>query len=223
MAYPALTINNGTDAQNALVGEAFNAGLSEPTGGLSQLDMLAAVVANLLKDAPAAINLVTTGPVTGGTLNIGAAGGAASSRKLTKTVTGLADTVATDVLTITVPNAKANAVVRVTLLGSLGAGGAIGAGEAFGNVSYDFSIGRTAGVNATGLISTVYGSSKNAVAGAATITVAGALSSVTGAVGVVNTFTVTCAITKSGGSSASHVAVVMAEVLNSFASGITIA
>lgn len=219
MAFPSLTINNGTDAQNALVGQALNAGLAEPTGGLSQMDFLAAAVANLLITAPNGWLL----PNVASGLSILGAGAAASSTKITKTVTALADTVATAVLTITVPNVKANALVRVTLVGSLGAGGTIGAGEAFGTISYDFSVGRTAGVNATGLISTAYGSAKNAVAGAATITVAGALSAVTGAVGVSNTFTVTAAITKSGGASDNHVCVVSAEVVNAFAAGVTVA
>ena len=219
MAYPATTVTNGTDADNLLVAKATAAGLTMPTGGLSMQDYLAYAVGNLMTDLPSGINAPNLASGTG----IGGSAAAASTYRITKTVTALADTVATNVLTITVPNVKANAMVRVTLLGSLGAGGAIGAGEAFGNVSYDFSIGRTAGVNATGLISSVYGSSKNAVAGAATITVAGALSSVSGAVGASNTFTVTCAITKSGGSSDNHVCVVSAEVLNAFASGITIA
>jgi hypothetical protein len=157
-------------------------------------------------------------------LNVGAAEAAAAGQtKITKTVTAIANATPADVLTITVPNASHAAVVRVTILASLGAGGTVGARECSGTISYDIVIGRTAGVNAVGTASSAYGSAVMAVAGATTITVTGALSAVTGAVGASNSFTVTTTITRGGGSSANHTAIVSAEVLNAAATGISIA
>lgn len=150
------------------------------------------------------------------------AGALASLNRLTKKVTAIADATATDVLTITVPNAAHASSVRVTLAGSLGAGGAIGANEASGTVSYDIVITRTAGVNAVATISAAYGSGMASVAGAATITVTAAMSAVSGAVGAVNTFTVKTTITKGSGASANHTCAVFGTVFNSNATGVTL-
>lgn len=178
------------------------------------------VTVNTLLDAATAT--VSTATVSG-SLSVGAAAaGVNASTKITKNVNALADTVATSVLTITVPNAAHSAVVRITLLGALGAGGTVGAREATGTISYDVVIGRTAGVNAVGTASSAYGSAVMAVAGADTITIAGALGSVTGAVDAANTFLFTAAITKGGGASDNHTVVVMAEVLNAAATGVGI-
>jgi hypothetical protein len=160
--------------------------------------------------------------VTGASTLGGAAGAATTASALTKAVTAIADATGTAVLTITVPNAAHSASVRVTLAGSLGTGGAIGANEATGTVSYDIAIARTAGVNAVGTASTAYGSGMANVAGAATITVTAVLSAVVGAVGNPNTFTVNVTITKGGGGSANHTCRVYASVLNANATGISI-
>ena len=157
------------------------------------------------------------------TVNIGVAGGALSDTTGLITKAAIADATATAIATITVPNAKHSAVVRATFVGSIGAGGAIGAGEAVHAISYDFIICRTAGVAAVALISTAYGSAKQAVAGATTVTTAGAVSAVSGGVTATNTFTLNISITKADGASAAHVGFVRYELLNSFASGITIA
>lgn len=151
------------------------------------------------------------------------AGAAATKNKITKSVASIANNTATDVLTVTIPNAAHTAMVRVTLVGSLGAGGAIGANEATGTISYDIAIARTAGVNAVAAISSAYGSQTAAVAGAATITVTGTLGSISGAVGAVNTFTVKVTIARGSGSSSNHTCTVYAEVLNGNATGVTIA
>ena len=64
-------------------------------------------------------------------VNVGAAAAAATSASsFTKAVAALTDNVATTVLTVTVPNAAHSAIIRISALGSLGAGGDIGAGEA---------------------------------------------------------------------------------------------
>lgn len=152
-----------------------------------------------------------------------AAGAVRSKTSLIKSVTAIADNVATAVATVTIPNAAHSATVRVKLTGSLGAGGAVGANEATGTIGYDFAVARTAGVNAVTTISAAYGSATAAVAGAATITISAAASAISGAVGASNTFTVNVTIAKGSGSSDNHTCLVYAEVINANASGVTIA
>lgn len=153
----------------------------------------------------------------------GTAPGATQVQRITKAVAAIANAVATSVLTITIPNAAHSARVRVELEGSLGAGGAIGANEASGSVAYMISITRTAGVNAVGTISAAFGSAMANVAGGATITVTAALAAVVGAVGATNTIDVQVTITRGSGASTNHTCVVLAEVLNANATGVSIA
>lgn len=150
------------------------------------------------------------------------AGTAKSRQEKNKQVTAIADATATTVFTVTVPNAAHSASIKVMLVGSIGAGGAIGANEATGTVAYDIAIARTAGVNAVATISAAYGSVTSAVAGATTITVTGDLGAVSGAVGASNTFTIRVTITKGGGSSANHTCMAYARIVNANATGITI-
>lgn len=164
-----------------------------------------------------AANSVQFGP------NTTSAASVTTRTQINKAVTGIADAVATATFTVTIPNGAHSAMLKVTLIGSLGAGGAIGANEATASISYDIAIARTAGVNATAAISSAYGSAATAVAGAATVTVAGALSAISGAVGATNTFTVNVTITKSAGSSANHTCLCYGRLMNANASGITIA
>lgn len=140
-----------------------------------------------------------------------------------KAVTAIANAVATTVLTITVPNAAHSAMVRVTVVGSLGAGGAIGANEASATSTYDIAVCRTAGVNTVGVISATYGSAATLVAGASTITVTAALAAVVGAVGATNTIPVQVTITRGSGASTNHTCLVSAEVANANTAGVTVA
>ncbi len=141
----------------------------------------------------------------------------------TKATTGITDASPVGVATITIPNAAHSATIRFTVVGSLGAGGAIGANEASASGTYYVTIARTAGVNAVGTISAVAGAAASAVAGAATVTCTLDLGSVSGAVGATNTIPVRTTITKSGGSSANHTALVSWEILNANATGVTVA
>lgn len=156
-------------------------------------------------------------------LDYGPAGAATTSSRRQKSVTGIANATATDVLTVTIPNAAHSACLEVSLTGSLGAGGAIGANEASASIKYNVVITRTAGVATVATVSTAYGSAAAAVAGAATVTITAAASAMTGAVGATQTFTVQVTITRSGGSSTNHTCLVVAEVQNANATGITIA
>ena len=72
-------------------------------------------------------------------------------------------------------------------------------------------------------ISAAFGTAASNVAGAGTVTVTGDLSTISGAVGASNTFTIRVTITKSGGSSANHTCTLVAEILNANATGVSIA
>lgn len=153
----------------------------------------------------------------------GGASNATSRTQMNKLVSSITDNVATATFTVTVPNAAHCGVLKVALLGSLGSGGAVGANEATASISYDIAITRTAGANATAAISSAYGSVATAVSGAATVTVAGTLSAISGAAGATNTFTVNVTITRSGGSSTNHTCLCYGRLMNQTFSGITIA
>lgn len=161
----------------------------------------------------------TTQTVLGGT---GLAAGATTNTSLTKVVTGIADAVATPVLTVTVPNASEAAVVHVRVVGSLGAGGAVGAFECSAALDGTVVAARRAALATVATASTAVLASSSCVAGATTITLAYSVSAISGASGATQTFAVNVTLTKGGGSSANHQAVVYAEVLNSEASGVTI-
>lgn len=162
-----------------------------------------------------------TSVTVGGT---GVAAAAATATKQTKAVTGMADTVATATFTVTVPNAKHGAIINVDVIATLGAGGAIGAGEGSRVSRYQIVLARTAGVAVVATVSSAIGGAEAHVAGAASVSTAVVTaSSITGAVGATNTFTINVAITKSGGASDNHTAVVSAEIVNEFATGVSIA
>jgi hypothetical protein len=150
------------------------------------------------------------------------AGTAGSDNYFTKTVTGIADNVATNVLTVTVPNAAHAAVIPIVLLTSLGAGGTIGAFECSGTAYGQIVVARTAGLATVATAVALSNAGSSCVAGATTITTAYAVSSISGGNSATQTFTVTVTITKGAGSSANHQAIVAVDMVNANASGITI-
>jgi hypothetical protein len=156
----------------------------------------------------------------GGTV---AAGSVTSRAEGNKAVASIANAAATDILTVTIPNAAHSASLKVKVIGSLGAGGAIGANEASATNTYDIIITRTAGVATVVAISSAYGAAASAVAGAATVTATAAVTAMTGAVGATQTFTVQVTISRSGGSSTNHTCLVFYELLNANATGVTVA
>lgn len=153
----------------------------------------------------------------------GAPAAAATVTRNRIATTAIANNVATTVATITIPNAAHSACIRFTVVGSLGAGGAIGANEASASNSYVVTVTRTAGVNAVAEISSAFGAAASAVAGAATVTAALTLAAVSGAVGATNTVAVQVTIARSGGSSDNHTAVTTWEIVNANSSGISVA
>jgi hypothetical protein len=150
--------------------------------------------------------------------------GAATTRvELNKAVTGITNAAATDVLTVTIPNAAHSASLEIRVTGSLGAGGAVGANEATATNTYVVSITRTAGVATVVTVSSAYGAAASAVAGAATVTCTAAATAMTGAVSATQTFTMQATISRSAGSSTNHTCLVYAKLMNANATGITIA
>ncbi len=169
-------------------------------------------------NAPITANPGFTGSWTlGGT---GIAGAAGTDTALTKIVTGISDAASTPVLTVTVPNAANAATVHVVLLGSIGAGGAVGALECSATLEGNITVTRTSGLATVATASTAAVTSNSCVSGATTITFAYAVSGNTGANSATQTFTVNATITKGGGSSTNHQVVVEAETINSQVSGV---
>lgn len=160
-----------------------------------------------------------------GTVTIGATAPASATSQTTriKSASTISDNAATGILTVTIPNAAHSASLRVRLVGSIGAGGAIGPNEATGTIECDFAITRTAGLNAVVGGPATYGSTAASVAGGTTITVTGSASAVDGGASAVNTFNVEVTIAKGDGASDNHSCLIEACIANANASGITIA
>lgn len=164
---------------------------------------------------------VTGSRTLGGT---GVAAAAKTLTEITKAVTGFSDTVAKDVFTVTIPNAAHAAVVECQFVGVLGAGGAVGAGEAVCASKYQFAVVRTAGKNAVVGVSSAIGGAKAKVSGGDDITsVVATASAISGAVGASNSFTIQVAITRSGAGADNHTLFAEAKILNGNATGISLA
>lgn len=157
-------------------------------------------------------------------LRFGATTGTATSRaEISKAVTAFADAVAKSVFTVTVPNAAHHAVIELEIQGALGAGGAVGAGEAMATNTYKIAIVRTAGVATVATATAASDGVAVAVAGANTVTATAAVSAMTGAVGATQTFEINVTITKNAGASDNHTCLAYAKLMNANATGITIA
>lgn len=132
-----------------------------------------------------------------------------------KPVIAIANNTATAILAVTVPNTALaqNNVLRVQISSELGGGGAVGAGEATGAVSYDFAIVRVGGATTVIGASTAYGAASALSSGAATITTTAAASAVTGAATVTQTFNINVTIAAGSGNSTNHVDNVTATLL----------
>jgi hypothetical protein len=198
-------------------------GLLNPNGGCDVAVEYAALNTWQIDDCSAAKNLVD-GQMRGLTLSgVPTTQGAASTDAvMTKTVTGIADATATAVFTVTVPNTANAAIIPIVIGGSLGAGGAIGAFECTATAYGQIVVTRTPGVATVATATTLADTGSACVVGATTETLAYAVSAMTGAVTVAQTFKVNVTITKGGGASANHSAIVQADLLNANAAGITI-
>jgi hypothetical protein len=147
-------------------------------------------------------------------------GSATSVRSLVHKKTGIADNTATDLLTVTVPNGNHAAAIRLVLVGTLGTGT-----DTFESTRVALGmvvLARQTGANVVATAVALSNAGIATVSGGATLTLAYAVSAVTGAVGAVNTFTVTVTLVKTGTVN-DHQCVVFAELVNAEASGVTVA
>lgn len=163
-----------------------------------------------------AANVLTL--AAGDSFSYGVPGAATSAHRLIKKVTAIADNVATDVLTVTVPNAGQSAGIKLSFLSANGSTDAFESSR----VAEGFVVlARTSGVATVATIAALDLAQIATVGGGATHTLAYGVSSMTGAVGATQTFTIQVTINDTGNTGGNQV-VVVAEVLNSQASGVTI-
>jgi|CXWL01.1.fsa_nt_gi hypothetical protein len=134
--------------------------------------------------------------------------------------TAIADNTATSVITVTVPNANHAAAIRLTLLATMSTG--TDAFESSRVATGTIVLSRTTGANVVAAASTIAQAQIATVSGGGTITLAYGVSSVTGAVGATNTFDVQVTIVVTG-TITDHRAIVLAELINSQATGVTMA
>lgn len=223
-AYVTVGNTSSLSAERALVGTANEVDVTDNGAGSTvAVGLVAAVTVTTSLTTP---DVVGTTSVTAPTViastaaQIGGAAAAATTlRGITKKVTGIADNTATDVLTVTVPNANHAAAIRLTLLSSNGSTDAF---ESSRTAQGLVVLARTTGANVVATAAALSDAAIATVSGGATHTLAYDLSSIVGAVGAVNTFTIRVTIDDSGNTGGSQV-VLFAELLNAEATGITLA
>ena len=156
-------------------------------------------------------------------LNGVTSGGAGSLSYVFKSVASIADNTATNTFTVTVPNAAHSALIKARVVASLGAGGAVGAGESTVVGSRDFAVNRLAGATTVVAAATATGSANAQSSGGATANLTISASSVAGSTSTSQTFTLQVTVAHGSGSSSNHSALVAIEILNQNANGITAA
>jgi hypothetical protein len=153
----------------------------------------------------------------------GVPGSALSVNQITKETTAIADNTATAIFTVTVPNAAEAASIEVTVLGRLGAGGAIGADEASSTSKYMLDVARTPGVASVCTVGAQVGLATSSVAGGATVTAVVTQTANGEGVTVTNTHTIKITIAHGTGASTNHKCDFTARIINANATGVTIA
>jgi hypothetical protein len=167
-----------------------------------------------------AVNTFSARPVFSVGYGTGTAGAAGSVDYKVFAKTGIADNTATAVITVTVPNGEVNAGLFLDIVGHLGTGTDLS--ESTRVATGVIAIARKTGAAAVGVASTLAQAQIATTAGGATLTLAYAVSSITGAVGATNTFDVTVTLVKTG-TVDDHSVVIGARLLNSLATGATMA
>ena len=109
---------------------------------------------------------------------------------------GIADNTATAVITVTVPNKNVSAGIFLELVGALGTG--TDTFESTRIATGAIAIARQAGANVVPAAATLGHAQIATVSGGGTLTLAYAVSAVTGGVAAVNTFTITVTLAKTG-------------------------
>lgn len=142
-----------------------------------------------------------------------------------KSLTAIADSTATTVFAVSIPNAQVNTEIEIEVFSALGAGGAIGAGEANGHTKTAIAINRqAAGVVAVlSSVATPFEVVSAVTAGGATITTTVTVANLTGAAGAVNTFNIKVTIAAGSGSATNHTATMNATINNIGAGAVTMA
>lgn len=143
------------------------------------------------------------------------AGAAGQVQRIVKAVT-VVDNTATDLATVTVPNAIHGAGIRVFAMGALGDG------DSADSAIWDIGVSRIAGAAAKAVASSKVGAGATAGATAnAVLTIS--VTGMTGAVGASQTFKIQAKVARSAGAADNHPVVAVIEVLNALASGVTVA
>ena len=137
---------------------------------------------------------------------------------LPKKITAIADNVATAVFTVTIPNANHAAAIRLMFVSSNGGADAFESSRAASGMVV---FARVAGAVAVATAATIDDAAIATVGGGATHTLAYAVSAVSGGATETNTFTITVTIDDSGNLGSNQV-MVIAELLNAEATGVTI-
>ena len=211
--YSGGTLSAATDTYNFLASSTTTYVGAPNAAGAVYLTVNGATIAQL---GPAAFALAAGSAFTHGAA---AAAGATTTTRIIKKVTGIADNTATDVFTVTVPNANHSAGVKVRLVSSNGGTDAFESTR----VAEGFVVlARTSGANAVAGVAALTHAQIATVSGGATHTLAYGVSAISGAVGAVNTFTIQVTIDDSGNLGSNQV-VAVAEIINSEATGVTIA
>lgn len=149
----------------------------------------------------------------------GASGGATSARKILVKKTGIADATATPVLTVTVPNGNHAAMIMLRMLSSNGSTDAFESARVAEGL---IAVTRTTGLATVAAVATLALAQIATVAAGATHTLAYAVSANTGGNTATQTFTVNVTIDDTGNVGGNQILVV-AEIVNSEASGVTVA
>jgi hypothetical protein len=168
------------------------------------------------------INLRPRDLYAGSSLYLGGTATTFAGREHTLVVrkTGIADATATAIITVTVPNAAHNAAIFLNILGHLGTG--TDASESSRTATGSVVIARTSGADTVAVVSTLEAAQIATVSGGGTLTLAYDLSTLTGASSATQTFTIRLTLTVTG-TITDHTAVISARLLNSLATGVTMA
>jgi hypothetical protein len=152
---------------------------------------------------------VDRNPATGGWL-------CTTTKRLVKTLTGIAENTATDAITVTVPAAfNGSAIIEVKIMGSLGAGGSVNPFESTKSLLEIVTVTRTSGTLAVVSTSTAALVAEAHVASGCTAVLTSGASSVAGSTGAADTFTIQLTISNNACLATNHRAIVVADLVAS--------
>jgi len=139
-----------------------------------------------------------------------------------KTVTGLLNNTNTTILNITIPNISGGAIIELTISGSLGAGGAVGAFESTTGRSFLIALTRVAGAATVATISIGNLASPAVTVGASSLNLTASLGVVSGANSATQTIPVVLNLSRVSGASTNHTASMVSRIVSPAPTSITI-